>query len=114
MKETNTRRGFPLVEFKDRHDQDCSLQTSSIAFENCIWLGCDNPKVRAMKKDYLGHGTGWCDVEIPEYAHIMPSRMHLSQENVKDLLPYLIRFAKTGEIFGDEEPLPFTAENGDC
>ena len=98
MKELLTGRGFSLVEFEDRNGEECSLQKSSIATEDCLWLGCDNPRVTAMKRDHLGAGTGFCDVEIPEYAHIMPSRMHLTQEQVRELLPYLIKFAETGEL----------------
>ena len=63
-----TERGFAILNFIDRYNRPCSLQKSSLATENCIWLGADD------------------------------NRMHLTQELVKMLLPHLIRFTKTGEI----------------
>lgn len=65
-----TDRGFAIARFKDRSGVPCSLQKSSVATEDCIWLG------------------------IPEY------RMHLTQDQVKALLPALKHFAKTGELPG--------------
>lgn len=63
-----TERGFYRAEFTDRYDEKCSIQKSSLAFEDCIWLG------------------------------INQHRMHLTQDMVKALLPHLRRFAKTGEL----------------
>ena len=83
-----TERGFDLVEFIDRYGIKCSLQKSSIATEDCIWLGTDDsdPKI-------LVQGEGWVSVKIPENIHI-PTRMHLTQEMVKELLPLLTKLGK--------------------
>lgn len=66
-----TERGFAIARFSDRYAEPCSIQESSIAFENCIWLGRD------------GEGAG---------------RMHLTQEMAAALIPLLAHFAATGDL----------------
>lgn len=78
-------RGFLKGKFKDRYGEDCSIQKSSLATEDCIWLGCDHETV-----DKQGRPCG--------------ARMHLTQEMVADLLPMLQHFVETGEL-----PQPPTA-----
>ena len=78
MKWKKTTRGFDRGEFVDRYRQKCSIQKSSLATEDCIWLGVDN--------NIKGENVG--------------ERMHLTQEAVKRLLPYLNHFARTGELRG--------------
>ena len=68
---TTTERGFALYEFRDRYNRECSLQRSSIATEDCIWLG------------------------VHEGESV---RMHLTPEMVTALLPILQQFAETGEL----------------
>jgi hypothetical protein len=75
VKKSKTARGFGIVEFTDRYGSLCSLQESSLATEAAIWLGVD--------KDFdSGVGT----------------RMHLTQDMVKELLPLLKHFAKHGRL----------------
>lgn len=73
---TTTARGFAILRFADRCGAPCSLQKSSLAGEDCIWLGRD--------------GTN------------EPGRMLLTQEMAAALLPHLQRFAETGELHIDE------------
>jgi len=73
-----TQRGFARMEFRDIYDTECSLQKSSLADRDAIWLGCDK---------VLFH--------LGEYHN---QRMHLDQQAVKELLPYLKRFARTGDF----------------
>lgn len=68
MKVKKNDRGFRLVEFIDFYGIPCSIQESSLATEQAIWLG----------RDY--------------------ARMHLSQAQVQELLPLLQHFAETGEL----------------
>lgn len=42
MKINTTDRGFGYVEFQDNRRQDCSVQKSSNAEKDCIWLGCND------------------------------------------------------------------------
>lgn len=65
-----TERGFDILEFKDRYGKECSLQKSSLATEDCIWLGVNSAR----------------------------GRMHLTQDMVRDLLPYLNNFVETGDL----------------
>lgn len=92
MEKNKTARGFGNYTFKDRYNANCSLQKSSIATEDCIWLGVDecNPQKCVS-------GKGWVSVPFPEDT-LFTTRMHLTQDQVKELLPILKKFVKTGEI----------------
>lgn len=72
-------RGFLKGKFVDRYGADCSIQKSSLATEDCIWLGCDKESV-----DYDGKPIG--------------ARMHLTQDMVAELIPILQHFVDTGEL----------------
>lgn len=80
-----TERGFSRVDFTDRYGMACSLQDSSLATEDAIWLGCNEGL----------HHQGEC-----------LARMHLTREMVADLLPLLQRFVETGSIVDYDEPRP--------
>lgn len=73
MRETTTERGFRVVRFFDRYNFACSLQQSSLATEDAVWLGVDEENDSS-------------------------NRMHLTQEQVASLLPYLQHFVETGRI----------------
>ena len=77
MKFTHTPRGALISCFDDLNSQGCSLQQSSLATEEAIWLGCDT-------------GT---HVGDDCYA-----RMHLSREQAGELATILARFAETGKV----------------
>ena len=90
---TETERGFALAEFRDFYDKACSVQRSSIATEDCIWLGISEAEGLILP----GDGTGWHPYPIPDNVSI-PTRMHLSREQVASLLPALTEFAKSGNL----------------
>lgn len=98
-----TDRGFPRGQFADFYGNQCSIQKSSLATADAIWLGVDdaNPKVLHGDAKMLGIATdatcGWVPYPIPE-AVSLTTRMHLSREQVAQLLPILERFVATGEI----------------
>ena len=77
------QRGFAFLKFKDRYKQECSLQKSSIATEDCIWFGVDV----GIPKELGGDGEK------------INGRMHLTKKQVKELLPHLQRFVETGELY---------------
>jgi hypothetical protein len=85
MKTGASARGFSLVEFRDKYGQECSLQESSIATQACVWFGVD----RGIKDG--------------NYLQDIHARMHLTQEQVINLLPYLHYFAETGYLPRAEE-----------
>ena len=96
MEMKNTERGFAIAHFEDRNGVKCSIQKSSLATEDCIWLGADDIGLKKFKAY-----EGWSDVPLPfshEEHYVANNRMHLTQEQVKALLPALRYFAKHGEL----------------
>lgn len=68
-----TDRGFRRIDFKDANHDSCSLQESSSATRNLIWLGCDD------------------------------NRMHLDEPTAAFLWPILKRFAETGMVHPEQD-----------
>lgn len=89
---TRSQRGFLSIGFKDRHNVACSLHESSLATEAAVWFGCDN----ADPKHILPSGE-WVNIELPK-DHIANTRMHLTQKQMKKLLPTLQFFADNGYL----------------
>lgn len=108
-------RGFMIANFKDANAIGCSIQESSACphteEDGCmIWLGVDDaaPMVLAQEAHLVGvkthETTGWVPYPVPDNV-LMRTRMHLTQKQVKELLPLLKHFAKTGG-------LPFNEKKG--
>jgi len=94
MKIKKTSRGFGRIEFIDYYGIKCSLQKSSLADKDAIWLGCNDADPKQLIP-----GQGWTPIKMPDKNEWMAhTRMHLTQKEVKKLLPHLIKFVKTGEI----------------
>ncbi len=72
-----TVRGFAAFVFGDKDGSTCSIQQSSSATEDAIWLGVDT---------------------LSDGGAAVPVRMHLTREQVADLLPHLQHFVDTGEL----------------
>lgn len=98
-----TGRGFVRYEFQDLYGHASSLQKSSLVEPECIWLGVDDLQPQVLHGDAraLGIDTdatcGWVPYPIPDCVNLH-SRMHLSQDQVKALLPALQYFAEHGEL----------------
>lgn len=75
MKVEKTQRGFEIVQFKDLYNEDCSLQQSSLAIY-----------------EQPGSGAIWFGVKKGN------NRMHLSYEQVKELIPLLQNWVETGSF----------------
>lgn len=97
MKIEKTGRGFSIIKFIDRYGKKCSLQKSSLATEDAIWFGIDEAEPMIMASKIIDGGTGWAKYPLPVDVEI-PTRMHLTIEQVKELLPVLQKFVDTGEI----------------
>ena len=101
-KEFNVR-GFRGLNFKDYYGHSCSIQDSSLATEDAIWLGLDgaSPKVLHGHAKSLGVDTdatcGWVDYPIPEQV-FLNTRMHLNKEQASHLIKVLQRFVDNGTI----------------
>lgn len=98
-----TNRGFLRGEFTDENGESCSIQKSSIATDDLIWLGVNNanPIVMASQAASVGvatrETTGWVPYPVPDGVHFT-TRMHLTREQVAELLPILQHFVETGEL----------------
>lgn len=68
MKIEHTQRGVAIIEFLDWQGRFCSMQKSNLPTKPAIWLGTNE------------------------------DRMHLTQAQVKELMPFLQKFIETGEI----------------
>ena len=96
-------RGFQGYKQKDLYGHEYSIQKSSLATENCIWFGVNDaaPVVMASDAKRLGVSTdetcGWVPFPVPVEVS-MHTRMHLSQRQVRDLLPVLQCFADSGDL----------------
>lgn len=77
---TRTTRGFVIGKFYDAYDANCSIQESS-SIDPHIWLGSDDLQEKH-------HVTG----------EILSTRMHLSREQVEELLPLLHYFVDNGHL----------------
>lgn len=103
LKKTKTARGFSLIEFTDKYGESCSIQKSSAASFDAVWLGIDKAKPQIMCSKAAAHGldpkdgTGWRDFPIPDDVHISTC-MHLTREQVAELIPVLQKFVDTGEL----------------
>lgn len=101
MKKTKTQRGFVSYSFKDAGGIECSIQKSSWAEKDAIWLGAK----KIGLKEFIAYRqpTAWMDREdVDEFSHahhfIANNRMHLTREQVAKMLPILQKFVETGEI----------------
>jgi hypothetical protein len=97
LKRTKTNRGFALIEFRDLYDSKCNIQKSSLATKDAIWFGIEDAEPKIMASKTPEGGTGWVAYLIPEDV-LLNTRMHLSRDQVKKLLPILQKFVETGEI----------------
>lgn len=99
MKKGKTNRGFIVIKFKDANGIECSIQKSSSALSDKIWLGANKIGLQEFRT-----GEGWKDRNefdddhSIEHHFIANNRMHLTRKQVKKLLPILQKFVETGEI----------------
>jgi hypothetical protein len=107
IKMKNTQRGFATGQFIDQSGKECSIQKSSLATEDCIWLGLNDADPKIMSSDAVRMGlrkrtfdendNGWVKYEIPKEVSLN-TRMHLTRKQVKNLLPLLEKFVETGGL----------------
>ena len=100
-------RGFSRMDFTDRYGEQCSLQKSSLATEDAIWLGVNEPKLMEFYPAPRETDEAWFDVtqeamekvkHRPQNEMHLSGRMHLTRDMVKILLPYLYNFVNRGEL----------------
>ena len=100
-----TDRGFNVVGFCDTNDEPCSIQKSSVADYDAIWFGANDCKIKHFKP--YRQPDPWVDIDIDALLGVTPenkcswigtNRMHLSREQVAEILPVLQEFVKTGNV----------------
>lgn len=91
MEKTHTERGFSVIKFNDAYDYLCTLQESS-SNEPHIWLGRNSANPKKLEL-----GKGWIPVELPAGIECF-NRMHLNQQQVKELIVHLQKFVDTGGL----------------
>jgi hypothetical protein len=102
MERTTTERGFGRFDAIDINGDRYSLQESSLATEDAVWLGCDD--FTAFDADRLGtvlrERTPAGDIVVPPGVRAVKvlGRMHLSREMVAEMLPALAHFVETGRL----------------
>ena len=92
MEVKTTGRGFGTIDFKDQYGKECYLRESSLTTDTCIWLGISNPRLTVFEDENLGK---YLQTDLPKNWRV-DSLMHLTQDQVKELLPFLQKFAETG------------------
>jgi hypothetical protein len=84
-------KSLKRIEFHDAHQNECSLQESSTDMYDAVWLGVQEPVINVMVDG------GWKDLVLPEGA-VVNSRMHLTQRQIRKILPLLEYFAEHGSL----------------
>lgn len=114
MKVTQNTRGFMIGEFLDAYHSKCSIQESSSAMYDAIWLGINDADPKIMVSDAIRMGildadkrtgedrNGWMKYPLSDEVSLN-TRMHLTQEMVQALLPTLQVFAETGQLLPTDE-----------
>jgi hypothetical protein len=103
MEFKQTGRGFARYLFTDRYGAQCSLQKSSLATEDAIWFGVDDAAPKIMACEAAAHGvpttetTGWVPYPMPDAVQLS-TRMHLTRDQVVELLPMLEHFVEYCEL----------------
>jgi len=98
-----THRGFNGFDGVDLYGEKFSIQKSSLATDDAIWFGIDdpNPQVMASQSYLVGVETtetcGWVEYPIPHQVMIN-ARMHLNKEQVKEIIGILQKFVDTGDV----------------
>lgn len=92
-----TSRGFGLIHMPGRQGEVFSLQESSaIDSEQAIWFGPSELRVQSFQPG------GWRDVDfnalIPGATILGNERMHLTQSQVRDIIPILSYFVREGAL----------------
>jgi hypothetical protein len=76
----NTSRGFGRIEFSDIYGAECSIQESSLATKNALWLGCDHETIHETTGEKCG------------------ARMHVDLALAKRIVATLQKWIDTGRL----------------
>jgi hypothetical protein len=95
MKLQRTERGFAIKQFQDSNNIECTIQKSSSAMEDKIWLGAKEIGLKKLS------GGGWQEIDTTStdtYSYIANNRMHLNCKQAKRLIKELQYFVDNGDL----------------
>lgn len=95
MKKT-LNNGYVKYIFEDEYEIKCSLEEGHLSSPAGIWLGIEGPNPTILIDNR------WVKYEIPDEVHFS-SRMFLTENHVKALLPFFRRFLETSWLASDNE-----------
>lgn len=99
IKFEKTCRGFSFGVFNDLYGKQISIQDSSLATDNAIWLGPDDAEPKRLVL-----GQGWQPVPFPPNTDFV-TRMHINQDQAAELIEVLQRFVETGSVTPSTTPV---------
>lgn len=97
-----TEKGFTYISFIDNSGNKCSISDDESGNE-LIHFGIDEPKPKILARSAEKFGVktdktiGWIDYKLPIEV-MVNTRMKLTVNQVRELLPILQRFAAKGEL----------------
>ena len=96
MKTTTNERGFERAEFKDSVGNDCMIKQGGMQTNEGmgVWLGIPQPKITVFTDKGMANSVS---IPTPENWQI-GSLMYLSDKQIKQLIPMLQNFLKTGKL----------------
>lgn len=93
LRPDKTGRGFNVRAFTDLYGSTCSVQDSSLATDDAIWLGVDDGghfNMQTSEEEWRRRH--------PDMTRATGGRMHLSRGQVAALLPLLQHFVASGML----------------
>lgn len=96
MNRSKTIRGFDIINFIDSKGVECSIQKSSQADDDYIWLGAN----KIGLKRFIA-GRGWEDIELTQNSYenyIANNRIHINREQAREIVEALQVFIETGDL----------------
>lgn len=96
-------RGFRFYNFKDGNGLDCSIQKSSAAEDDMLWIGVNDADPKILCSDAINIGVD-CDkvcgyIKFPIPGEVsLNTRMHITRDQAKQIAGMLMHFHETGNL----------------
>lgn len=96
MEIVKNQRGFARGEFKDSVGHNCKIREGGMDTNEGlgVWLGIENPTITIFTDKSMAH---YINIPTPENWNIN-SMMYLSDKQIRELIPMLKKFLKSGKI----------------
>ena len=96
MKTTTNERGFARGEFMDSVGHECIIKEGSVDTREGmgVWLGVPQPQITVFTEKGMANSVS---IPTPE-NWMIGSLMYLSDKQIKQLIPMLQNFLKTGKL----------------